>query len=124
MARQSAKKQAEAAAEPETQQLSYRVTVMLEDGTSRTEELVNPDRIPVKGESFEYEHHEVRTGQVTRVEQVDEDGNVEQLTNLSEVHHEVVEPEAGDDVALDEVLPSDEEVAPETEEELAANTEG
>jgi hypothetical protein len=126
MAKQSAKKQAEAAAAEEeaAPATAIRVTVSLQDGTTRTEtqDESSLDRIPVKGESFEYTHTETRTGQVVRVERIDEEGNVEQLTATSDVAHEIIEPETGDDLALDEVLAAD-EVEPDTEEALAANTE-
>jgi hypothetical protein len=84
--------------------MQYEVTISLEDGTTRTETVEDPERVPVKGESFEYEHREVRVGQITNVDRLEEDGTVTHLTETSDAHHEIIEPDNGDDVELEEVL--------------------
>lgn len=80
---------------------TFTVTSMLEDGTVVTETGVADP--PLKGDSFEYEHSETRVGQVVRVES--EKG--EEVTELGDTHHELVEPDVGDDLPDTEELAAD-----------------
>ncbi len=82
----------------------FRVTSMLETG----EVVVSTgDEAPKKGDSYEYEHTEIREGQVIKVEEIDDDGNVTVLTELSDLHHAIEEPEEGDEVPEAEELADD-----------------
>lgn len=91
----------------------YDVTFSLEDGTFDLQQ-VDSDP-PVKGESFEYEHKEVRIGQVHKVTAVYDDESEVNLTELSDAHHALEEPEDGDELpAVDELAddPKDEDNPP------------
>ena len=90
---------------------TFTVTSMLQTGEVLTETGVSDP--PLKGDSFEYEHTEVRVGQVIRVES--EKG--EEATELGDTHHELVEPGVGDDIPESEELaadPVDEDNPPDT----------
>lgn len=80
--------------------VSYTVTMQKEDGVSESQTVSAkdaPKTLPKKGDSFEYEHTEVRVGQITRVVATHDDGTEEVLTELGDTHHALVV-----DVTVDE----------------------
>lgn len=81
---------------------TYRVTVQDQEGNfTVTEGVEDP---PLKGDSFEYEHREVRIGQVTKVERIetDRDGvvTVSNVPTLGDTHHSFDDgqPDVTDDI--------------------------
>lgn len=81
--------------------VTYNVTMQDADGNVSIAEGVENDA-PLKGDTFEYEHKEVRVGTVIRVERVttDKDGNVsvEAVTEIGDSHYALEEPEVGDEL--------------------------
>lgn len=89
---------------------TYRVTLQDAEGNFSTDIVEkNP---PKKGETFEYEHREVRVGHVTKVEEIDSDGNVTVLTELGDLHHALEEPESGDEIPTPAELSNDPPLEP------------
>jgi len=82
--------------------VTYNVTSQDADGNFHVAEGVTD--APLKGDTFEYEHREVRVGHVVRVERVtiDEDDNVEveNVTELGDTHHRLEDPEARFELSL------------------------
>ncbi len=94
--------------------LTYEVTTQNQDGdvSVQTADDVAADDVPKKGDSFEYEHREVRVAQVTKVVEIDADGNCKELTELGDTHHALtvpVEDEAVDVTDIDD--PTDDSLA-------------
>ena len=99
--------------------VTYNVTSQDADGNFHVAEGVTD--APLKGDTFEYEHREVRVGHVVRVERVtiDEDDNVEveNVTELGDTHHRLEDPEVGDELPTPDELaedPADEDRPPST----------
>ncbi len=82
---------------------SYTVTAMQEDGEIRTQtaEAKKGLDVPKKGDSFEYEHHEVRIAQVIKVVATYDDGTVVEQTELGDTHHAIIESDGAEDEEVD-----------------------
>jgi hypothetical protein len=96
---------------------TYRVTTQDADGNFHVAEGV--EDAPLKGDTFDYEHKEVRIGAVIRVEKLERhhDGTVDvsAVTEIGDTHHALERPEEGDELpAADEIAadPPDENNPP------------
>jgi prolyl-tRNA editing enzyme YbaK/EbsC (Cys-tRNA(Pro) deacylase) len=81
---------------------SYDITVQDETGEMQSQTVDASDidadaTVPKKGDSFEYEHTEVRVGQVVKVVANYDDGSVQTLTELGDTHHALAVDAAGDE---------------------------
>lgn len=88
---------------------TYRVTTQDQEGNFSVEENVTDP--PLKGDTFEYEHREVRVGSVQKVEQIDthHDGSTEvtTITEIGNSHHVLEAPETGDEIPRADELAAD-----------------
>lgn len=83
----------------------YRVVISREDGTFETQEITTDEDPPKKGDSFEYEHREVRTSQIIRVTRLLDDGTEEVLSEIGDTMHPLAEAiEEDEDVDVGDLV--------------------
>lgn len=99
---------------------TYNVTLQDADGNFRV--ATDVEDAPLKGDTFEYEHKEVRIGHVIRVERVDHhhDGTIEvsAVNEIGDTHHALEAPESGDE------LPDADELANDPGENVTTSSIG